>query len=235
MSAAGATVDLVVEEKVLGRGAAARTVLADVALRLAPGEVAAIMGPSGAGKTTLLRLLTGLDARFTGRRAPIDGRIGMVFQEPELLPWRTVAQNLALVAPRADRAAITAVLARCRLGADLLDRFPESLSLGERRRVALARALLVDPALLVLDEPLVSLDAATGAALREVIAEVAAKGTTTVVMVTHDLDDALLLADRLLRLDGRPARLVADHRLDRPRAGRDAAWLAAARTRWGAS
>ena len=234
MPVTGASIDLRLEEKRLGRGRAARVVLADLTLRLAPGACLAVTGPSGAGKTTLLRILAGLDDAFVGRRAPLVGRLGMVFQEPRLLPWRTVAENLALAAPEAEPAAIAAMLDRCRVARDLFDRRPHTLSLGEQRRVALARALVVEPALLVLDEPLVSLDAATADDLTEVIAAVAAGGATTIVLVDHDLERAVRLADRVVRLAGTPARFVADVAVAPPRGARDAAAVAAEAARLGA-
>lgn len=226
MSAPGAVVDLQVAEKRFGRGAAARVVLADVALDVAAGSCLAVTGPSGTGKTTLLRILAGLDDAFVGRRVPVVGALGMVFQEPRLLPWRTVRENLGLVAPEAEPARIAAVLDRCRVDPGLFDRHPGTLSLGEKRRVALARALLVEPALLVLDEPLVSLDAATARDLAEVIASTLASGTTTVVLVDHDLERVLRLADRIVRLAGSPARPVDEAVVERPRGERDAGRLA---------
>lgn len=227
MSAAGAAVDLRLREKRLGRAGRGRPVLAGVTVVVPPGACLAVMGPSGIGKTTLLRLLAGLDDAFDGTRAPIAGPLGMVFQEPRLLPWRSVRDNLALVAPSADARRIAATLARCRVDAALLDRYPDTLSLGERRRVALARALVVEPALLVLDEPLVSLDEATAADLRAVLAEILADRATTVVLVDHDLDHALRLADRIVRLEGSPATIAREATIARPRETRDAAWLAA--------
>jgi NitT/TauT family transport system ATP-binding protein len=231
MPPVGAAFDLHVVEKHHGRGRTAVPVLADLRLTADVGDCVAIMGPSGAGKTTLLDMLAGLDRAFTGHRRVAATRIGMVFQEPRLLPWRTIGENVALVRPGIGRDAVIAELVRCGLEPELADRHPGALSLGQCRRAALARALIVDPDLLILDEPLASLDEAAARALRTRLAARLAEGATTVVLVSHDLDDALTLADRLVRLDGRPARIAAEIRLDRPRAARDEAWRAAMRAR----
>lgn len=227
MSPSGAVVELDIREKCHGRGAARRVVLADVTLAVKPGRCVAIMGPSGVGKTTLLAVLAGLDDDFDGARAPIEGRLGMVFQEPRLIPWRSVRRNLALAAPDADPEQIEAALRRCRVDEALFDRLPDTLSLGEQRRIALARALAVEPVLLVLDEPLASLDEATTRDLRAVIAAIPADETTAVVMVEHDLASALAVADRIVRLEGSPGRIARRAAVERSREARDAAWLAA--------
>ncbi len=227
MSPSGAVVELDIREKRHGHGAARRVVLADVTLAVKPGRCVCVMGPSGVGKTTLLAILAGLDDDFDGARAPVEGRLGMVFQEPRLIPWRSVRRNLALAAPDAGPARVEAALRRCRVDEGLFDRMPETLSLGEQRRVALARALVVEPALLVLDEPLASLDEATTRDLRAVIAAIPTDETTAVVMVEHDLESALAVADRIVRLEGSPGRIARRTAIERPRKDRDGAWLAA--------
>src|SRR5262249_59750201 len=134
---------------------------------LCSGEVAALVGPSGCGKTTLLRIVAGLDRDFDGHVAfPADGRLAMVFQEPRLLPWRTVEQNVRLAAPRASDAGLEMLFQTLGLNAHR-DHYPGELSLGLARRVALARAFAVEPDLLLLDEPFRSLDDALAARLRE--------------------------------------------------------------------
>jgi ABC-type nitrate/sulfonate/bicarbonate transport system ATPase subunit len=229
MSSAGDAFDLDVVEKRHGRGADAAPVLHGVHLTARVGECLAVTGPSGVGKTTLLAILAGLDRDFVGTRRVAAAPVGMVFQEPRLLPWRTAAENVHLVRPEIGDAGAAALLARCGLPADHAGRHPGALSLGQQRRVALARALAVDPRLVLLDEPLVSLDADAVSGLRRVIDEVLASGRTTVVMVSHDVEDVLALADRVIRLDGRPATVAAEIRLEAPRPERDAAWRAARR------
>jgi NitT/TauT family transport system ATP-binding protein len=193
-----------------------RAVLRDVALTLKSGEVGAVLGPSGCGKTTLLRLIAGLDRDFEGTvRLPSPYKIGMVFQEPRLLPWRTVAQNLAL-AGASPGPGLDEIVAALGL-AQHLDHFPGELSLGLARRVAIARALGILPDLLLLDEPFVSLDAALALRLRaELLALVEARKVTT-LLVTHDVEEAIALADRIFVLSRHPGRLVADRILDTPR------------------
>ena len=131
-------------------------VLGELSFSLANGEVAALVGPSGCGKTTLLRIVAGLDRDFDGSVAlPAHGMLGMVFQEPRLLPWRTVEQNVRLAAPYVTDASLDALFRTLGLAAHR-DHYPGELSLGLARRVALARAFAVEPDLLLLDEPFVA-------------------------------------------------------------------------------
>jgi len=204
-------------------------VLDRLALRLESGEVGALVGPSGCGKTTLLRIIAGLDQDYEGSvELPEHGRLGMVFQEPRLLPWRTLEQNVRLAAPEATDASLEALF--CMLGLDAhRDHYPGELSLGQARRVALARAVAVEPDLLLLDEPFVSLDDALAARLREELAELVNSRPVTTLLVTHDVEEAIGLADRLFLLSASPARLLADVPVERPRAKRTAEELAALR------
>ena len=198
-------------------------VLADINFALGDGEVAVLVGPSGCGKSTLLRILAGLDRDYQGRVSrPPEARIGMVFQEPRLLPWRTVEDNVRLAAPEADDAKLAALFAVLELEAHR-SHFPGELSLGLARRVALARAFAVDPEFLILDEPLASLDDALAARLREQIAMLVASRPITTLLVTHDLDDAVRLGDRLFLLSPRPARIVAIVPIATPRQARSEA------------
>jgi NitT/TauT family transport system ATP-binding protein len=204
-------------------------VLGELSITLANGEVAALVGPSGCGKTTLLRIIVGLDRDFEGSvRLPAHGRLGIVFQEPRLLPWRTVEQNVRLAAPQASDAALSTLFATLGL-AEHRRHYPGELSLGLARRVALARAFAVDPELLVLDEPFVSLDAALAARLRTELVELVARRPVTTLLVTHNLEEAIGLADRVFLLSASPARVLADVPIALPRSTRTAEEIAAIR------
>ena len=195
-------------------------VLRDVAFALKTGEVCGLVGPSGCGKTTMLRSIAGLDRDYEGTlRRPPDGRIGMVFQEPRLLPWRTVLDNVRLVAPHIDEAELAALLETLGLAAHGAH-YPGELSLGLARRVALARAFAVKPDLLLLDEPFVSLDDALARRLRDELALLVEDRAITTLLVTHDIDEAVRLADRVVLLSPRPARIVAELPILTSRAGR---------------
>jgi ABC-type nitrate/sulfonate/bicarbonate transport system ATPase subunit len=185
-------------------------VVRDLQLAMPSGCFGALIGPSGCGKTTVLRMIAGLDADFDGAIArPGRGRLAMVFQEPALLPWRTVDENIRLCMEAAgvEGRGLDAMLAMLGL-AGHRERFPSELSLGLARRVALARAFIVDPDLLLLDEPFVSLDEATARRLRAELAALHAATRPTTLMVTHDVDEALLLSDRLFVMGGTPASVV---------------------------
>ena len=204
-------------------------VLGALAFSLRAGEVAALVGPSGCGKTTLLRIIAGLDRDFEGEVAlPAHGTLGMVFQEPRLLPWRTVEQNVRLAAPQARATALDALFETLGLSAHR-SHYPGELSLGLARRVALARAFAVEPDLLLLDEPFVSLDGALAARLREELAGLVNGRHITTLLVTHDVDEAIALADRLLLLSASPTRVIAELPVARPRGTRTAEELAAMR------
>jgi ABC-type nitrate/sulfonate/bicarbonate transport system ATPase subunit len=197
-------------------------VLGELAFGLGAGEVGALVGPSGCGKTTLLRIIAGLDRDFAGRvTLPAHGTLGMVFQEPRLLPWRSVEQNVRLAAPRADDAVLDALFRTLGLAAHR-NHYPGELSLGLARRVALARAFAVEPDLLLLDEPFVSLDDALAARLREELAELVNRRPVTTLLVTHNVEEAIGLADRLLLLSASPARVLAEVPVARPRAAHTA-------------
>ena len=204
-------------------------VLGELSLRLGGGEVGALVGPSGCGKTTLLRIIAGLDRDYDGSvRLPDHGRLGMVFQEPRLLPWRTLEQNVRLAAPAAKDAVLD-VLFRA-LGLDgHRHHYPGELSLGLARRVALARAFAVEPDLLLLDEPFVSLDDALAARLRDELAELVNSRPVTTLLVTHNVEEAIGLADRLFLLSASPARVLAEVPVERPRAVHSPEELAAIR------
>ncbi len=214
-------------------GGAPLEVVRNLRLSLAAGEITCLIGPSGCGKTTTLRILLGLDRDFEGRVEPDPNRlkIGMVFQEPRLLPWRTVEENVRLALPAARRGEdIEPLLTELGLS-DWRGRHPAELSLGMARRVALARALVVDPEVLVMDEPFVSLDERAAAELRTCVFAAVARKRMTVVMVTHNVREALELGDRLILLTPRPATLMAEVQLTLPRETRSEAWIERQRSR----
>ncbi|MEM1383501.1 MAG: ATP-binding cassette domain-containing protein [Pseudomonadota bacterium] len=186
-------------------------VLGQIAFTLAPGEVGALLGPSGTGKSTLLSIIAGLDREFSGRIERPEGRLAMVFQTPRLLPWRSLAENLALIPGVGGMEAARALLAEVGLGASC-DQFPEKVSLGMQRRAALARALAIRPSLILLDEPLVSLDPDSAEAMRGLLRRTFIETGATALMATHDRREALALADRVLEIGGTPAFLIADKR-----------------------
>ncbi len=194
-------------------------VLQDLAFSIPRGAITCLIGPSGCGKTTTLRLLLGLDPDFDGmiNSSLAAGRTAMVFQDPRLLPWRTVEANIRLaLPPELADANLDNVLREVELG-EFHSRYPGELSLGMARRVALARAFAVEPDLLLLDEPFASLDEPTANRLREVLVRRWRAAGMTVLMVTHNIREALQLADKLIVLSSRPARVVGVERLPWPR------------------
>ena len=196
--------------------------LGALSIAVVSGEIAALIGPSGCGKTTLLRIIVGLDSDFEGTvRLPAHGRLGVVFQEPRLLPWRTVEENVRLAAPQASDAALDALFGTLELSAHRRH-YPGELSLGLARRTALARAFAVEPELLVLDEPFVSLDAELATRLRAELAELVARRPVTTLLVSHDVDEVIGLADRVFLLSGSPVRVLADVPIQNPRSARSA-------------
>lgn len=205
-------------------------VLRNVAFTLVRGEVGVLVGPSGCGKTTMLRLIAGIDSDYEGTiRCPTRRKLAMVFQEPRLLPWRTVEDNVRLVAPAVDESALAMLF-------DVLElkqhrgHYPGELSLGLARRVAVARAFAVEPDLLLLDEPFVSLDDALALRLQDELATLVANRAMITLLVTHDLDEAIRLADRLFLLSPRPAHVLAELAVPMPRGCRAAADIAAIKT-----
>jgi sulfonate transport system ATP-binding protein len=197
--------------RAFGSTGAARPVLRDLELDVAAGEILAILGPSGCGKSTLLRIAGGLDRPTSGAVtidgtavAPFDRRSAVGFQEPRLLPWRTIARNVALGLPRgtpreAGRAQVARLLELVGL-ADFADHRPHEVSGGMAQRASLARALARNPGVLLLDEPFGALDALTRLKMQDLLLDVHAAEPTTVLLVTHDVDEALQLADRVILL-----------------------------------
>ena len=209
--------------------------LSDLGFTVPAGQFACIVGPSGCGKTTLLSVVAGLDHDYQGtiRLDRESARLGMVFQTPRLMPWLSVRDNVRLALdPRPDGdGPAEALLREMELGA-FLDAFPTRLSGGQQRRVALARAFVNDPDILLLDEPFQSLDAPTAQHLRELLLALWARRRPTILFVTHDLREALSLGDRVLFLSAGPGRVVLDLPLELPRPrGPDSAAVDALRKR----
>lgn len=227
---AGAAIDVVGATQAFRSGGGDLLVLDDVSISARPGEFIALVGPSGSGKSTLLRLLAGLDRPLFGG-VFVDGRPvarpdpdrALVFQDPTLLPWRTVRQNVAL-GPQArgilkqSAARIDEVLELVGL-TEFADAWPSQLSGGMAQRTALARALVGDPSVLLLDEPLGKLDALTRRILQGELLDLWERRRFTAVLVTHDVSEALALADRIVVFSPRPARVreVVDVELPRHR------------------
>jgi len=185
------------------RAFAGRAVLDGVDLDIAPGEFVALLGRSGSGKSTLLRILAGLDPDATGE-ATVPARSAVVFQDPRLLPWARVQENVLLgLKGRSAREQAAAALAEVGLGGHERA-WPATLSGGEAQRAALARALVRSPGLLLLDEPFGALDALTRIRMHRLLRDLCARHRPAVLLVTHDVDEAILLADRVAVLtDGR--------------------------------
>lgn len=181
-----------------------------------------IVGPSGCGKTTTLRMILGLDTDYQGVIHPPDRHgVAAVFQEPRLLPWRTVEQNIRLVLPAQRREeSLDALFDVLELN-DVRTFYPNQLSLGLARRASLARAFVLQPRLLILDEPFVSLDDTTAERLRRLLMQLWQTHKTTALMVTHNIREAALLADRILVFSKRPTRVIGEVIIDAEREQRD--------------
>jgi len=223
-------------------GGGVKPVLRDVDLDIRPGEIIALLGPSGCGKSTLLRLIGGLDAADAGELtmdgapvAEVDQRAAVAFQEPRLLPWRSVERNVALGLPKgtpaeAGRERVAELLGLVQLEHAAQLR-PRQISGGMAQRASLARALARGPGVLLLDEPFGALDALTRLTMQDLLIDVHATEPTTVILVTHDVDEALALADRIVLLGPDPAspetgssiRSILDVGKPRPRDRADAA------------
>lgn len=198
-----------------------RDVLRQAQLTSAPGEFVAIVGRSGCGKSTLLRLVAGLESASGGRiladGQPLTGLsqdTRIMFQDARLLPWKRVQDNVALGLPPEQHSAAAEVLARVGLG-DRLGEWPARLSGGQRQRVALARALVHNPRLLLLDEPLGALDALTRIEMHRLIEGLWRSTGFTALLVTHDVQEAVALADRVILIED--GQIALDQRIDLPR------------------
>ncbi len=212
----------IAEKTHIGADGTRLTAIRDFVLDLEPESMTVLMGPSGCGKTTLLRIVAQLDDQFDGEiQMPASARLGFMFQEPRLLPWRTVRQNIELVAALGFTEEDLDRLAHGVGIADMLPRYPQELSLGLARRVALARAFSTRPDLLLLDEPFVSLDEKTADRLRRLLLDVWSARPTTAVLVTHNAREAIQLADQLVLLAPRPTHVIAVETIEIPQAKRD--------------
>lgn len=210
-----------VDEKRFG----ARTVLEDVHLGVERGQVVSLIGASGCGKSTLLRIVSGLERNYAGavdldgkRLTGVDRAIGFIFQEPRLFPWLSVADNIAFDIGRTghDDARVNELLEE--VGLDGLGRaLPKQLSGGQAQRVAIARGLYTHPKVLLLDEPFSAVDAFTRIRLQDLLANVARVHGITILLVTHDVDEAVYLSDRVVVIGNRPGTVVADLPIDLPR------------------
>ena len=201
--------------------------LGGVSLEVELGEIVAVIGGSGCGKSTLLRAISGLDPASEGRIV-LDGepitapheKVGIIFQEPRLLPWLKVADNVGFGlgdCPKSERAQrVAAALSRVGL-ADKAAAWPRELSGGQAQRVAIARALVPRPQVLLLDEPFSALDAFTRADLQDHLLDLWADARPTLIVVTHDVDEAIVLADRVMVMCPRPGRNFAEIEVDLPR------------------
>ena len=234
-AAAAPLLDVTVHHKAFGQ----RPVLQNLRLSLRPGEVVSLVGASGCGKSTLLRIIAGLDTDYQGQvllagqvQTDITRDVGFIFQEPRLFPWLTVAENVAFDLGRGGRNHPQVPLLLDEVGlAGLGERLPKQLSGGQAQRVAIARGLFTRPRLLLLDEPFSAVDAFTRIKLQEMLAGLALRHGAAVLLVTHDVDEALVLSDRIVVLEAGGAQppLEIAVPLHRPRL-REGAALAALRS-----
>jgi sulfonate transport system ATP-binding protein len=192
------------------------------------GEIIGILGTSGCGKSTLLRVLSGLDQNYEGRFSSDKEKsrhIGMMFQEPRLLPWLSVKKNISFGLPKEERKSNKYKTYLDLVGlSGIENHFPKDLSGGMAQRTAIARALITEPEILLLDEPFSALDAFTKMQLQDLLLAIWQKKETTMLLVTHDIDEALYLCDRILILKGQPGEIFAEVPIEkkRPRTRGDA-------------
>ncbi|MBC58213.1 MAG: ABC transporter ATP-binding protein [Confluentimicrobium sp.] len=227
-----------------GRGAAAHRAVEPTTITIEPGQFVCILGPSGCGKSTLMNAVAGYTRPTTGQ-VRVDGAViekpgpdrGMVFQQYSLLPWKTVYENVAFGPKMAGHGKVEASsIANTFLNmvglAKFGNRYPAELSGGMQQRVGIARALANYPSVLLMDEPFGALDAQTRLMMQESLLEIWRKFGTTVLFVTHDVDEAVFLADRVLIMSAAPGRIIEDLAIDLPRPRRpdiavDPAYIAA--------
>ncbi|WP_262964397.1 ABC transporter ATP-binding protein [Methylobacter psychrophilus] len=188
--------------------------IADFKLSLKSGEFVCLVGPSGCGKTTLLNIIAGLDNDYEGDifvgQAHSHPKIGYIFQNPRLLPWRTVRENIELVLDGNQSPTVIDPLLEVMQLTQSQHVYPERLSVGMSRRVSIIRAFAVDPDVLLMDEPFVSLDAPTARQVRELLLTLWQERPHTVLFVTHDLREAITMADRLIFLSAAPMSVISE-------------------------
>ncbi|ALI09689.1 MULTISPECIES: ABC transporter ATP-binding protein [Pseudomonas] len=214
-----ALLDIHVERKTF----ADTTVLNHIHLQLQPRETVCLLGPSGCGKSTLLRIVAGLEKDFEGQLLSHTEHLAFVFQEPRLMPWLTVQQNIGFSDDDDyDKAWVAQLIEEVGL-TGFADALPKALSGGMAQRVAIARGLYARPQVLLLDEPFSAVDAFTRMKLQDLLLQLAERHGIALLLVTHDVDEALYLSDRVLVMDNRPSRIrqALTVQLDHPRDRRD--------------
>lgn len=200
---------LEIKEKIFEK----RVILNDINISIKDGEFIAIIGPSGCGKTTLLNIVSGIDKLYTGSLNGDFSNLSFMFQDDRLLPWLSVKENLLLVSKTKDILEIEALISLINLE-HILNEYPNRLSGGMKRRISLIRAFINRPKIIVLDEPFISLDYPTSMELKKDFLAFCKKFNPTVILVTHDLSEAVHLSDRIIFLSNNPSTKILDYEND---------------------